>query len=128
MKYDEEDDGCPYYGEFGLKKIRGAWRMPLDRASRAESLRKLVEALPKHKLDQLKYGTAFWAPIATGHAALAGSSAQTTGQRAVHVADKGTLREQVEEVLLVLLSLLRANYSKTHKAERRKFGFLKESY
>lgn len=128
LQYDEEDDGRPYYPEFGLVKERGTWQLPSDRIERTKSLKKLVEALPKHGLDKQKYGTAFWAPIALEYAALTTDTAKDKGTRSIGVADKGSLREQVEDVLEALKNLLKANYPKTHKAEKRKFGFLKETY
>lgn len=82
-------------------------------------------ALPKHTLGPGKYGTAYWQPIATEYGQL---PAQATGTRAAEVGDKNTLREQAEDVPAALRLLLQANYPNTYKAERRQFGFLKESY
>lgn len=128
MQYDEEDDGRPYYAEFGIVKQNGTWQLPKDRIERTKSLHKLVEALPKHGLGKQKYGTDFWSPIATEYASLTTGSAKDKGSRSLGVADKGSLREDVETVLEALKNLLKANYPKTHKAEKRKFGFLKERY
>lgn len=128
IQYDEEDDGRPYYPEFGIVKEQGTWRLPTDRIERAKSLKKLVEALPKHGLDKQKYGTDFWQPIANEYNQLTRGQAKDKGTRSLGVADKGTLREDVETVLEALKNLLKANYPKTHKAEKRKFGFLKETY
>jgi hypothetical protein len=127
-KYSAENDGRPYYGEFGIVKENGTWQLPKDRVERTKSLGKLVEALPKHGLGKETHGTAFWTPIATEYAQLTSGKAKDKGTRSLGVADKGTLREQVELTLEALKNLLKANYPKTHKAEKRKFGFLKETY
>ncbi|RAK65090.1 hypothetical protein [Hymenobacter edaphi] len=127
-QYDEEDDGRPYYPEFGIVKEHGTWQLPKDRVERAKALQKLVAALPKHGLGQQKYGSDFWQPIATEYAALTTDHAKDKGARSLGVAGKDTLREQVETGLEALKNLLKANYPKTHKAEKRKFGFLKETY
>ncbi|RTQ46576.1 hypothetical protein EJV47_21750 [Hymenobacter gummosus] len=128
LKYSDENDGRPYYGEFGIVKENSTWQLPKDRVERTKSLQKLVEALPKHGLGKEKYGTAFWAPIATEYALLTSGKAKDKGSRSLGVAEKGTLRQQVELTLEALKNLIKANYPKTHKAEKRKFGFLKESY
>jgi hypothetical protein len=130
LQYDEEDDGRPYYGEFGIKKIGSSYTLPRDRGERAEALLKLVAALanPKHNLTAGKYGLAFWQPIAEDYNKLQAKAAQATGTRATEVGDKNVLRAEGEDILVALLLLLQANYPKTYKAERRKFGVLKESY
>ncbi|WP_400194030.1 hypothetical protein [Hymenobacter sp. B81] len=128
LQYDDEDDGRPYYGAFGIVREGRNYRLPAERSERVNSLGKLLAALPEHGLDTHKYGTAFWQPIATEYTALATAADHSKGSRSTGVAGKNELREQVEEVLLALLSLLKANYPKTYKAERRAFGFLKESY
>ena len=127
-KYDEEDDGRPYYAEFGIVKQNGTWQLPKDRIERSKSLKKLVEALPKHGLDKQKYGTGFWAPIATEYATLTTGTAKDKGIHSLGVGDKDTLRENVEDVLTALKNLIKANYPKNQKAEKRKFGFLKETF
>lgn len=128
LQYDEEDDGRAYYSEFGIEKTNGTYTLPRDRGSRAEALRKLVAALPRHHLDGTKYGLAYWAPLANEYNELQPQAAQATGTRAAEVGDKNALRQQAEAALAALLLLLQANYPQTYKAERRQFGFLKESY
>ena len=128
LQYDEENDGRAYYGEFGIEKVGSTYTLPRDRAERAEALTKLVKALPRHDLDKIKYGVKFWQPIADEYNELQPKVAKATGDRATEVGDKSALVEQATAFLVALLLLLEANYPKTYKAERRKFGFLKESY
>ena len=130
LQYDEENDGRAYYGEFGIKKVGSTYTLPRDRADRAEGLNKLVKALanPKHGLAGGKYGVAFWEPIAKEYNKLQLKVAKATGTRATEVSDKTALVAQATSLLVALLLLIEANYPKTYKAERRKFGFLKESY
>ena len=130
LQYDEEDDGRPYYGEFGIEKIDSEYTLPHDRGERAEALLKLVAALnkPMHGLKNGKYGYAFWKAISDEYSDLQPKTDKAKGTRATAVGDKNTLREEAEDVLVALLFLLRANYPKTYPAERRKFGVLKESY
>lgn len=128
LQYDEENDGRAYYGEFGIVKVGSTYTLPRDRAERAEALTKLVKALPKHALDKTKYGVAFWQPIATEYNALQPKAAKAVGDRATEVGGKNTLADQASAFLAALLRLLEANYPQTYKAERRQFGFLKESY
>lgn len=130
LQYDEEDDGRPYYGEFGIEKIGSTYTLPRDRAERAEALTKLVKALgnPKHQLADGKYGKAFWKKIADEYNELQPKAAKATGTRATEVGDKNQYREKAEMVFAALLLLIQANYPKTYKAERRKFGVLKESF
>lgn len=128
LQYDEENDGRAYYGEFGIAKVGSTYTLPRDRAERAEALTKLVAALPKHGLDKTKYGVKFWQPIADEYNALQPKAAQAVGARATEVGSKNTALDQARAFLVALLLLLEANYPQTYKAERRQFGFLKESY
>ena len=130
LQYDEEQDGRPYYGEFGIEKIGSTYNLPHDRAERAEALLKLVKALslPKHKLTGIKYGPAYWKAISDEYNLLQPKAAKATGERASEVGDKDQLRTEAEAIFVSLLLLIEANYPKTYKAERRKFGVLKESY
>ena len=90
----------------------------------------LVKALanPTHGLAGGKYGVAFWEPIAQEYNKLQPKVAKATGDRAAEVGDKATLVAQATALLVAVLLLIEANYPNTYKAERRKFGFLKESY
>jgi hypothetical protein len=130
LQYDDENDGLPYYGEFGIEKIGSAYTLPHDRGQRAEALLKLVKAiaLPKHGLADGKYGAAFWKKISDEYNDLQPKAARATGTRATEVSDKDQLRTEAEAIFVSLLLLIEANYPKTYKAERRKFGVLKESY
>jgi hypothetical protein len=128
LQYDEENDGRAYYGEFGIVKDGSTYTLPRDRAERAEALHKLVKALPKHGLDKTKYGVAFWQPIAEEYNDLQPKAAQAAGDLSAEAGDKNTYADQARAFLVALLLLLEANYPTTHKAERRQFGFLKESY
>ncbi|MDB5269337.1 MAG: hypothetical protein JWP58_2377 [Hymenobacter sp.] len=128
LQYDEENDGRAYYGEFGIVKVGSTYTLPRDRAERAEALNKLVKALTAHGLADSKYGVKFWQPIATDYNDLQPKAAKATGDRATEVVDKDGFVEQARAFLVAFLLLLEANYPKTYKAERRNFGFLKESY
>lgn len=130
LQYDDENDGKPYYGTFGIQKVGTNYTLPHDRGERAEALLKLVKAIsdPKHNLTSLKYGPAYWKGISDEYSELQPKQDQALGNRATEVSDKNLLREEAEDILVALLYLLRANYPKTYKAERRKFGVLKESY
>ena len=130
LQYDEESDGKPYYGEFGIEKVGSNYTLPHDRGERAAALLKLVKAIsdPKHQLTTHKYGPAYWKAISDEYTALQPKQDQALGNRATEVSSKNLLREEAEDILVALLYLLRANYPKTYKAERRKFGVLKESY
>ena len=130
LQYDEEDDGRPYYGEFGIEKIGSTYTLPLDRAERAEALNKLVKALSnaKHGLADGKYGKAFWAPIAKEYNELQPKAAKATGDRATEVGGKNEYRDEAKDIFVAVLLLIQANYPKTYRAERRKFGVLKESF
>jgi hypothetical protein len=130
LQYDEENDGRAYYGEFGIVKEGSTYTLPSDRAERAEALTKLVKALanPQHGLSKTKYGVAFWQPIAEEYNELQPKAAQAAGTLSAEAGDKDTYAAQARAFLVALLLLLEANYPKTYKAERRRFGFLKESY
>lgn len=130
LQYDDENDGRPYYGEFGIEKVNSTYTLPHDRAERAEALLKLVKALgnPKHQMADGKYGKAFWKKIADEYTELQPKAAQATGDRATEVGGKNQYREGTQAVFVALLLLIEANYPTTFKAERRKFGVLKESF
>ncbi|WP_046244571.1 hypothetical protein [Hymenobacter terrenus] len=130
LQYDDENDGRPYYGEFGIEKIGSTYTLPRDRGKRAEALLKLAKAVadPKHGLADGKYGKAFWKAIADEYNELQPQAAKATGTRATEVVGKDQFREEAEGIFLALLLLIEANYPKTYQAERRKFGVLKESY
>lgn len=130
LQYDEENDGKPYYGEFGIEKIGSEYTLPHDRGKRAEALLKLVKALnkPAHSLKNGKYGYAFWKAISDEYNELQPKTDKAKGDRSTEVGGKNLLREEAEDILVALLLLIQANYPKTYKAERRKFGVLKESY
>ncbi|MDO7876577.1 hypothetical protein Q5H93_17665 [Hymenobacter sp. ASUV-10] len=130
LRYDEENDGKPYYGEFGIEKIGSEYTLPHDRGKRAKALLKLVKALarPEHGLKEGKYGHAFWKQISDEYNQLQGQLEKDKGIRATEVGDKNQYRQEAEAIFVAILLLLQANYPKTYKAERRKFGVLKESY
>jgi hypothetical protein len=130
LQYDEEDDGRPYYGEFGIVKIGTGYTLPNDRGKRAEALLKLVKALnnPKHGLKDGKYGHAFWKKISDEYNELQEQVEKDKGTRSGEVGGKNQYREDAEDIFVAILLLIEANYPKTYKAERRKFGVLKESY
>ncbi|WP_210520561.1 hypothetical protein [Hymenobacter terricola] len=130
LQYDEEQDGRPYYGEFGIEKIGSTYTLPHDRGKRAEALLKLVKALgdPKHEMAKIKYGEAFWKALSDEYNELQPQAAQATGTRATEVAGKSLYRDDAQAIFVALLLLIEANYPKSFKAERRKFGVLKESY
>ena len=130
LQYDEESDGRPYYGEFGIEKIGSTYTLPHDRAERAEALLKLVKALgnPKHGLADGKYGKAYWKKISDEYNELQPKAAQATGARATEVGGKNQYRDAAEAIFVALLLLIQANYPKTYQAERRQFGVLKESF
>lgn len=130
LQYDDENDGRPYYGEFGIEKIGSTYTLPHDRARRAEALRKLAAAVarPQHGLADGKYGRAYWEPLAEEYNRLQPQTAQATGARATEVGGKNVFRDDAEAVFVSLLLLIQANYPKTYRAEYRKFGVLKESY
>jgi hypothetical protein len=130
LQYDEEDDGKPYYGEFGIVKIGSEYTLPHDRGKRAEALLKLVKALakPEHGLKDGKYGHAFWKTISDEYSELQTQVEKDKGTRSGEVGGKNQYREEAEDIFVAILLLLQANYPKTYKAERRKFGVLKESY
>ena len=130
LQYDEENDGRAYYGEFGIEKVGSTYTLPRDRAERAEALLKLVKALanPKYALADGKYGKAYWQKISDEYNELQPKAAKATGDRATEVGDKNEYRDEANTIFTALLLLIEANYPKTYKAERRKFGVLKESY
>jgi len=130
LQYDEENDGRPYYGEFGIEKIGSTYTLPYDRAERAEALRKLAKAVadPKHGVAAGKYGKDYWKAIADEYNVLQPQAAKATGDRATEVSGKNVYRDDAEAIFLSLLLLIEANYPKTYQAERRKFGVLKESF
>ncbi|GAA4054041.1 hypothetical protein GCM10022409_46400 [Hymenobacter glaciei] len=130
LQYDDENDGLPYYGEFGIEKVGSTYTLPRDRAERAEALLKLVKALglPKHHMADGKYGKAFWQKISDEYNELQPKAAQATGARATEVGGKNQYRDGAQAIFVALLLLVEANYPTTFKAERRKFGVLKESF
>jgi len=130
LQYDDENDGLPYYGEFGIEKIGSTYTLPHDRAERAEALLKLVKALanPKHQMADGKYGKAFWKKISDEYNELQPKAAEATGTRATEVGGKNQYRDGAHAIFVALLLLIEANYPTTYKAERRKFGVLKESF
>lgn len=130
LRYDEEDDGKPYYGEFGIKKIGSNYTLPEGRGERAKALVKLVKALakPEHKLKDGKYGHAFWKPISDEYNKLQEQVEKDKGTHSSEVGGKNQYREEAEDTFVAILLLIEANYPKTYKTERRKFGVLKESY
>lgn len=130
LQYDDENDGLPYYGEFGIAKVGSSYTLPRDRAERAEALLKLVKALgnPKHQMANGKYGKAFWQNISDEYNDLQPKAALATGTRATEVGGKDQYRDEAQAIFVALLLLIEANYPTTYKAERRKFGILKESF
>ena len=130
LQYDEESDGRPYYGEFGIEKIGSTYTLPHDRGQRAEALLKLVKALglPKHGMADGKYGKAFWKKISDEYNELQPKAARATGDRATEVGGKNQYRDEAQAIFVALLLLIEANYPTNVKAVRRQFGVLKESF
>ena len=130
LQYDDEDDGRPYYGEFGIEKIGSTYTLPHDRGERAEALLKLVKALgdPKHQLADGKYGKAYWQKISDEYNKLQPKAAEATGTRGAEVGGKNQYRDAAQAIFVALLLLIEANYPTNVKAVRRQFGVLKESF
>ncbi|WP_046246480.1 hypothetical protein [Hymenobacter terrenus] len=129
VKYARQNKGRAFYPEFGLENKNGAFVLPRNRTERTKSLKKLAAALPAHGFDaNAEFGVAYWQPLATEYATLVKKTDQVRGVRSDDVANKNTLRDEVEQVLYSLLHLIAANYPDETRAsaERRKFGFLKE--
>ena len=65
-----------YFAEFGIEDRGGTYDLPRSQKERADALAMLVAALPTHGLQDRKYGTAYWQPIADGYADLTGKVRQ----------------------------------------------------
>jgi len=119
-----EEGARAYYDEFGIPGGSFATARP----RRATQLAKLLLALKAHKFDQNKYGTAYWQPLATEYAALAGESSATRQSTSGEVGLKNSQEKPLRKVLRALRLSIRANFPDTFEAELREFGFLAESY
>ncbi|RYU81008.1 hypothetical protein [Hymenobacter persicinus] len=126
--HEDKDDETAYYGDFGIEKLNKNYRLPKGRTERVVALGKLQAALVKYKYDKKKYGTAYWAPLATEYAALVQQSTGTAGERSGKVSDKVQGEQKLRKALRALIHHLKANYPDTFEAKLREFGFQKESY
>ncbi|KAA9333011.1 hypothetical protein F0P96_08480 [Hymenobacter busanensis] len=125
---EEFDDDEAYYGEFGIGKEGGKWTLPSARPERVKALQKLQDALVKHKFDKKKYGTAYWAPLATEYQQLVKKSLDTSGERSQKVDAKDQGEAQVRKALRAIIHHVKANFPDTWEAELRGMGFQKESF
>ncbi len=126
--HEDQADDLAYYPEFGIVKGGKNYRLPTSRTERVAALAKLQAALVKHKYDDRKYGTAYWAPLATEYAALVKASTGAAGEHSTRVDVKVQGDAKLRQALRALIHHLKANYPDAFEARLRAFGFQKESY
>ena len=124
----DEDEGRAYFPEFGIVRENKTFSLPKSRAERVKAVAKLLLALKAHDLGKMKYGTAYWQPLATEYAALVQASTDAAGQRSGKVSAKDQSEAQLRKALRALIHHVKANYPDTFEAKLREFGFQKESY
>jgi hypothetical protein len=126
--HEDQDDEQAYYPEFGITKEGKNYRLPTGRTERVAALAKLQQALVKYKYDDKKYGTAYWAPLATEYAALVKASTGTAGEHSTKVDVKVQGEAAIRKGLRALIHHIKANYPDSFEAQLRAFGFQKEKY
>jgi hypothetical protein len=117
--HEDQDDDQAYYPEFGITKEGKNYRLPTGRTERVAALTKLQAALVKYKYTDKKYGTAYWAPLATEYAALVEASTGTAGEHSTKVDVKVQGDAAIRKAL---------RYPDSFEAQLRAFGFQKEKY
>jgi len=112
-----------YYSQFGVEKVKGSYKFPKTRELRLIAYDRTVDALITHKLDQNKYGVAFWKPIADEYRELLQTSGTTTTTTYKHLSNKNILKAKVRKTLRAIMDLIKANYPDTYENEYRIWGF-----
>lgn len=117
-----------YFAEFGIETRGDNYELPRSQKERADALEMLVDALTTHGFESRKFGTAYWQPIANGYADLTGKARKASATVSTLVGEKDELKDEMEEVLSAMLSLLDANYrdEKVRAAKRREMGYQRE--
>lgn len=117
-----------YYPQFGIIKIRNAYKIPADNDNRLHSLAQMVTALGEHGLDDRKYGKPYWEDIQERFIEAKEKANDSDSASSGHVNIKSEQKVVIRKILNALISLLKANYPDNWKSELRVWGFQKEKY
>ena len=120
--------GKAYFGEFGIVKQSGGFRLPADRNQRTNALSLFVKAVKTHSLQVAGFDSTFFDSILDAYTEAFKATKKTDSVISTSVGNKNDLRKQVETVLSALNTLIKVNYPNTSDGELRGWGFQKEKY
>lgn len=123
-----KEKGKAYFSEFGITKQNSSFKIPTDRNLRVNALPLLVKAIKTYNLQITGFDTTFFETLSVYYATAFQITQTTDSTVAVNVGNKNDLRKQIENVLLALNAIIRANYPNTYEGELRGWGFQKEKY
>ena len=122
------DNMQSHFAEMGLIKVSKSYRMPNDKETRLESLRKIVEALTTHGMVTQTYGLAFWTARYNEYATLVDLARSKDSLVTSKVSAKNLLREEAELFLVAMIDFVHALYPREAQSKLREWGFQKEKY
>ncbi|MDR1172832.1 MAG: hypothetical protein LBL24_10290 [Bacteroidales bacterium] len=117
-----------YYGQFGIAKERGRFKMPDDNDKRQLALEQMVKAIDRHGMGDRKYGNPYWTNIYEQFVQAKSRASDSDSSSAEHVSIKTEQKALIRKTLNALIHLIKANYPDTWKEEMRIWGFQKEKY
>jgi hypothetical protein len=123
-----KEKGKAYFSEFGITKQNSSFKIPTDRNLRVNALPLLVKAIKNYNLQIIGFETTFFETLLTDYTTAFKIIQNTDSTVAVNVGNKNDLRKQIENVLIALNAVIRANYPNTYEGELRGWGFQKEKY
>lgn len=124
----KKDAASSYYPAFGIEHKNDKYVLPRDRNKRLASLELMLQGLLDNGFGAKEYGTAFWTDIKMQYASLVSQASFTDGIISSRVSSKNTLKASLKKTLNSLITVIKANYPDTYKAELRTWGFQKEKY
>ncbi|WP_432669958.1 hypothetical protein [Flavobacterium sp. SM2513] len=117
-----------YYSSFGIVQKGESFEIPIDASNRKAALDLMIKAITINHFEDKKYGLAYWTNIKTKYVAVVKASRDIDGGISDKVGNKNVLKEEIREVLLSIIYVLKGNFPKTHHEQLRKWGFQKEKY
>ena len=117
-----------HFAEIGLTKNSESYRFPVDKESRLQSLRKVVETLSTHGMITQAYGLAFWTDRYNDYAAIVSQARAKDSLVSSKVSAKNMLREEAELFLGAMVDFVNALYPREAQSKLREWGFQKEKY
>lgn len=121
------ENAVSHYVQFGIEKIHGTYKFPIDRNERKTALAKMIYSLNHYNI-QGKYSEVYWTDIKNQYDPLVTQAQDIDGNVSDKVGIKDEYKEEIIKTLRAIVNLLKANYPDKFKHELIKWGFQRDKY